>query len=870
MKYISVNQLSFAKGLSLVAFLGCLSLNLLANVTNDGTTITILSGTTVTVLGNVENKSGSTISNAGTIELVNGDFENNGANSINGLVKFSGNDGAIAGTSTFKDVEIDAANGIQVLGVNNIFNENLFVKRAGITAITGVGSINYGANANLEYNGITNTVAGLEFTPYVNPYPSLTNYNPKTITINNAAGVALNSKKQLLNVLVLKNGILNSNNNLVIVSTPNRTGVVDDFDAGTTSGNISNNLEIQRYIKPTTNQVNHTSRFHYIGALTGGTVSKWTDDFSLNLIPANVADGTNVTPTSNCDVAFLASNSAYGNIFTFHENDVTACALRAWKVRTSTALTPRGLGFAASINGGTIIDEIGGYGRNDVSLGSLSITASNNTASRGEHLVANPFFAPIDWNVVATLPANTNLDQTAYRYNPNTGTFNPFNNITGNAYFSTNEAFVVMPLNNTLSSYNLTIPASARVVTDNNEMLRQQQPYLYALDITVAANNEIDNTLVAFDNLFTDAYDNGYDAKKLNSSLGVPTLFTKNLANEKSSILAISEGTQHIVVPLGIEVAFNGNHTFTFNGVNDFPVTSIIWLEDLKTGDIQYLRQNNVYSFVGNKTDAHDRFLIHFTPRLEKATTVASCNGNNDAQIFLNQTGGVEWNYTLLNENNDVIATGTSFTGLDTINNLTPGTFTLQLEHASGYAAIEEIIVSGSPLVDAAFNSSANTVEQNDLVTFEATGTGAINYTWDMGDGTVYNNETIVNHSYANAGTYQVVLIADNGVCSDKAIIEIVVNETIITTIFNSEAGKLLAYHYGDKLFFKQTFTIEEAKLNATLYNALGQTVLTINEPVLAHNQVLTVPLSDIANGAYILQLKAGDKTAVKKIVIGK
>lgn len=841
-----------------------------ANVTNDGATITILSGTTVTVLGNVENKVGSTIANNGEIEVVNGDFTNAGTQAIGGLVKFLGDDGAIVGTSNFKDVEVNCTNGITVEAGLNTFNENLFIKKGNITSFVAGGNIAYGADANLVYNGSASTIPGLEFPPHQ------ANYNPKKVIIDNAAGVnmaSLSNSRQVLGTLVMKSGNLTSNGKLILASTPTQTAIVDDFSEGNASSTIIGSMTVERHVQNPPVVAFPGNHQHFIGSpLTGSTVSGWADDFDISAFNG-ATNGTPVIPKSNCDPTALASGSPYGRVYSYDESLTTFCYLQGWRVRTGTHNISRGDGFSAVVPTTRVIDQVGNYSNASVAYTNLSNTGGV-ASVKATHLLSNPFCAPIDWSQNYTLNGGTSsdIDGAAYLYNPDGGVFEVYNNI-NQGYIGTTQAFQVRAKNtirSTNNNFSFTLDANSRVTTNNNTFYRRQSNYAFGYEIELTApNSRWDKTMLVFDDLFTDDFDNGFDADKIMSSPGSPSLYTKMPDGYNLAIQAIPVNTNIITVPLSLKPEGNGNFSLNFNELQNIPGTIMVTLEDTKTNTFQDIRTNTTYNFTASATDNVDRFLIHFTPQLEANVFNASCNVNNDAFIVLNQPGGVEWDYTLVDNNSNIVANAT-FTGLDTINNLTPGTYTLNLLHSSGYSTSETYTVGGSPIVEALIIASATEVEQNDMITLEAAGTGATNYNWNMGDGTFFNNTATVDHSYMQPGTYQVVLVADNGICSDEQTIQIVVNETVITNIINAEAGKLLAYHHADKLYFKQTLYTEGAGLSATLYNTLGQVVLTVNGQYLSYNQVFVAPVNNLASGTYVLQVKTGDKTAIRKIIISE
>ncbi len=564
--------------------------------------------------------------------------------------------------------------------------------------------------------------------------------------------------------------------------------------------------------------------FHYIGSATGASANVWTDDFANT---ANAPDGTPVTPTPDCNPLYLDINSAYGSIFTYDESIVTDCYLSGWRVATSSNPASRGKGYAATINTGVVLDETGSYSKTAVDLNNLSITPTNLvTYSKGYHLVSNPFFAPIDWSAMAALAYNNNMDATAYIYSPNSGTYGIYNLINV-GYITTNMAFFVRhDPGYSGSTFNVRFDPSTRATLGNNGFLRQQQPYEYALKVTSAIGNYSDQTLIAFDENFSDNYDNGYDAGKLLSSYGVPSLYTRDTVSERLAVQAIGLNEEIKSVPLGIIPGKNGSCTFTFEGIENFPATIIIWLEDLKTGTIQYLRQNNTYTFTTNTNDDADRFVLHFTPELLITTTTANCEGL-DGSIRLDQRAGVEWIYEL-SDDNSVIANDT-FTGINMFEQLPAGAYNLELNHpVSGYVTNESITIDAMLPVTAMIDATVTEVKEEEPVILEAQLTGATDYNWDMGDGTTFINQPTVSHAYTTYGTYEVILFAANDDCEAEARQQIIVTEkqdTVSTGIAISNEGSLRVYVHGNILHLSQTMSRKDVEVEYSFYNLVGQKV---------------------------------------------
>ena len=117
----------------------------------------------------------------------------------------------------------------------------------------------------------------------------------------------------------------------------------------------------------------------------------------------------------------------------------------------------------------------------------------------------------------------------------------------------------------------------------------------------------------------------------------------------------------------------------------------------------------------------------------------------------------------------------------DTIQNpshtyIAPGTYTITLTVGSG-ACIDSITLSITipPLAVASFTSLTNNC--NLSVALTNTSTNSNIYHWDFGDNQTSNLNS-PNHTYANAGTYTIILIAGTGNCSDTITQTITVNPT--------------------------------------------------------------------------------------------
>jgi len=162
----------------------------------------------------------------------------------------------------------------------------------------------------------------------------------------------------------------------------------------------------------------------------------------------------------------------------------------------------------------------------------------------------------------------------------------------------------------------------------------------------------------------------------------------------------------------------------------------------------------------------------------------------------------------------------------DSLINVPAGSYNLNVTDALGCKANSgPIIIGGTPIVTAAFTASTYHGTAPLPVTFTNGSTGAVNYHWSFGNGSssAAPNPT---YTYQQGGTYQVILTASNGNCSDTAMRTIIIDQPIIVTVPNIFSPN------GDGI--NEEFSIITSgvtDLNCEIFNRWGQKVFTISSP---------------------------------------
>ena len=227
----------------------------------------------------------------------------------------------------------------------------------------------------------------------------------------------------------------------------------------------------------------------------------------------------------------------------------------------------------------------------------------------GFNLVGNPYTAPVSWDSIGAKWGLHNVDGTIWIYNGSNYSSFPSNTLRYN--IAEGQGFFVRATGNNPS---MTVPEAARNGNSSSFVkgeVERKEGFNY-LSIKSENNGLEDNTFIYFDQKGTDEYDWGYDAEKMFGSSTAPQIFVKE--GEKNLTYAflpdLTEGSER-TVSLNYIPGVSGEQKLIFD-LENFHDINIV-LEDVKTGILQDINENNIYEFTGFKTDDPARFLLHFT-----------------------------------------------------------------------------------------------------------------------------------------------------------------------------------------------------------------------------------------------------------------
>lgn len=256
-----------------------------------------------------------------------------------------------------------------------------------------------------------------------------------------------------------------------------------------------------------------------------------------------------------------------------------------------------------------------------------------------------------------------------------------------------------------------------------------------------------------------------------------------------------------------------------------------------------------------------DTVIITAPEPLAIAATPAdeTCAGASDGAITVNSVDGGSAPYSYNWSGGQTTAT---------VAGLPAGTHTLTITDNNGCTIAETYTITPGTSVSAALTTTSDTVYIVDgaQVNITNTSSGAGWYLWDYADGST-DTSLHASHSYTDAGTYNVMLVAGNGACTDTVYTEIIVMDFPVG-IEDASAGMHITLKYtssGPHL----AISLEEASdVELRIFNAIGQQVASVTVNDIQSGDIL-LPVQGLRAGVYIMQVQAGDRLVSRKFIYG-
>ena len=178
-----------------------------------------------------------------------------------------------------------------------------------------------------------------------------------------------------------------------------------------------------------------------------------------------------------------------------------------------------------------------------------------------------------------------------------------------------------------------------------------------------------------------------------------------------------------------------------------------------------------------------------------------------------------------------------------------------------GTSAPITVTFTQTPTANGSFTTSGN------IVTFTNTSSNATGYSWDFGDFT-NSSAAAPTHAYAANGSYDVVLTAINGACTDEFNMQVVISVSLDE--LNNGSEFVIAPNPANAVteIRLQSNVTENAQV--IVVNQMGQIVSTTEVNLVSGDNTFTLNVDALGNGLYTVLLKGDTINANQKLQIIK
>lgn len=755
---------------------------------------------------------------------------------------------------------------VTILSGHNVFING---QNAQVGSLTIDGSLSFNSADTLQINGdvtnnntVTSGTGTFRFTGASlaqNISGNLPMYN---LILDNPLGLTINNSASVQGWLNIINGTLNTNNSLTLRS--NASGTAAYYRP--TAGEINGDITVERYL-------NEGESYYLLApVVSGGNLEDWNQEFEMQGFAGTEWPG------------------GISSVYYFDQNNIVNNYNQGYTVPNSTfdIINPKVgyeiyVGNDSKATGTRTIDITGTPVLGDVTYNCPHIVKTGNQADDGWSLITNPFPAPVKW---WTVSKSGNFDA-AYVKRSN-GYRQSINN---QWVLGSGEAFWVHS-NSGGSTLNFPSWAAGHEndITDtyNYRTTQSNEELKATIKLGHIYNNttEYDIAYLGFDANATNNKDNEVDAYKLNNIyMNKPNLSTISAEGYRLEINTLNTNV-NTVVPINIVTDIPTqslkNYTLAFEGIASLLKNNkVLTFEDAELNISFKLTEDTVYSFTMYDTVTTNRFLLHVNTPLVIEQNNVTCFGAANGNLIANGYANDSKNYVWKDAFNNVVVTSVNKLGSDTIKNLTPGIYTVEVtNNVSSEVAMNTFEITEPQDISSSFLTLSNN-ENGDIsstttadtlnvmkgieVFLENNSENATSYQWNFGDLTSSSIEN-PGHIYFNTGVYKIELISSNGSCSKTSVQFVNVENALgVDEISNGLDFQLVNVAGGFDLILNND---NVSNLSIVINNSLGQEVLSKNLRVDSNHRE-RIQLED-SQGIYYVTLKSSNTSVTKKIVLTK
>jgi hypothetical protein len=349
---------------------------------------------------------------------------------------------------------------------------------------------------------------------------------------------------------------------------------------------------------------------------------------------------------------FVPGSGTY-DLYRWGESTVVAERWLNYKAANfSHATFETGLGYLISYDSDGTKNFTGAFNTGSIAK-SVSYTAG---AGEGWNLIGNPYPSAIDADLI-TFSATVNHG--VYVVNPSDGSYWAHNGAYGDAALAGGE----IPINQgffveATAAGTVTMETSDQIHSTHDFNKKEQELPEESLVVTLKGQSSENSTYFQFRDDATMEFDGQADAYKLFGWATIAQVYSE-LDDTKYSINCLGYSNETVSIPLGIHLTANEELDLAFSGMETFPNSVRIDLEDTQTGITLNIKENPVYSFSGDINDEANRFLLHFNGVTAVEDIKAASTPlvySVDQNIYISTTENIDADIFIYNVNGQLIS----------------------------------------------------------------------------------------------------------------------------------------------------------------------------------------------------------------------
>jgi hypothetical protein len=234
-----------------------------------------------------------------------------------------------------------------------------------------------------------------------------------------------------------------------------------------------------------------------------------------------------------------------------------------------------------------------------------NLSYTSTSAYPGWNLIGNPCTSAIDWD---ELTKSSNVGGTVYVLKADDGTYISWNGSTGSLTDGIIPAMQGFFVSTDQTGESVTISSAAQVHYAGYYKSKRLPDNTLKVSLSNGQTNN--ETFIQIREDASVDFDPAVDGYKLFGFGTTPEIYTKTGETVYSINCLPKEDA--LSVPVGLKIHTDGEYTLSLEGTNTFDDNVTIVLEDLKTGELMDVNENDQYSFTFSTSDDPIRFVVHF------------------------------------------------------------------------------------------------------------------------------------------------------------------------------------------------------------------------------------------------------------------